>query len=165
MASVPYWGLTLLLMGLFGKGDAVKCFVCSTQVNETACKYPESYNLPVRKCDLTALEKTREFARGIDERYNKIFEVDVPTIDKNIDLDCLKVVTQVGNKIYTFRGCQLAEQSSLDICQKMQKADTDYMKKVYCSRCGKDRCNSAPTTHKYHIPVVVVLPVLFKGLL
>ncbi|KAF7265828.1 uncharacterized protein LOC143206930 [Rhynchophorus ferrugineus] len=132
----------ILLVLFFKSGECVKCYVCSTKDNETMCRNPEWHNLELYECGHQALENTRHIAKRIDPSYDKIFEVDTSAMSKHLDLDCLKVVTKVGNKEYIFRGCQLAEQKSLDICVKMKKADTNYLKKTHCSRCSTDGCNS-----------------------
>ncbi|XP_030754288.1 uncharacterized protein LOC115881068 [Sitophilus oryzae] len=141
----------LLFMFIKSGESTVKCYLCSTKDNETMCKNPETYNLPLRKCDSDALDNTKHFAHRIDPSYEKIFEVDSSDISKNLDLDCLKVVTKTGNKEHIIRGCQLAEQSSLDICARMKKADNSFLKKVHCSRCNKDGCNTASARYKTNL--------------
>ncbi|XP_066139543.1 uncharacterized protein [Euwallacea fornicatus] len=142
MSWMEACGIFLLLVLFCGKGEAEsRCYLCSTKQNETECLYPEFYNMPLVYCDQKALDRTRDLARAIDPTYDKIFEIDTNAMARHIDLDCLKVVTKLGNKKYTFRGCQLAEQTNLDICHKIKRADTEFLKKQYCSRCSNDRCN------------------------
>ncbi|XP_019770152.2 uncharacterized protein LOC109544430 isoform X1 [Dendroctonus ponderosae] len=146
MSWISFWGCFLLIItcNASGPGETrVRCYLCSTKDNEMACLYPESYNASLIQCDQSALDKTREIAKRIDASYDKIFEVDTHAMARHIELDCLKVVTKVGNKKFTFRGCQLAEQANLDICYKLKTKDTEFLKKEHCSRCNTDRCNSA----------------------
>ncbi|CAG9763202.1 unnamed protein product [Ceutorhynchus assimilis] len=155
--------LVLMVMMVIGwkPGETrdVRCYLCSTRDNETACRYPESYDMPLAKCDRTALEKTQELAKKIDPSYDKIFEVDTEAMARHIDLDCLKVVTRLGNKKYIIRGCQLAEQISLDICHKMKRADTNFLKKEHCSRCSSDRCNPASNLYVDQLLLILFLCV------
>lgn len=93
----------LYIFFYFVSGEAaVRCYICSTKDNETACLYPESYDLPLIQCDQAALEKTRELAKKIDPSYDKIFEVDTNAMARHIDLDCLKVVTKRKNLLHNY---------------------------------------------------------------
>ncbi|XP_060522990.1 uncharacterized protein LOC132699983 [Cylas formicarius] len=81
---------------------------------------------------------------------------------KNLDLNCLKVVTKVGEKQYIIRGCQLAQQSNIDICHKIREANIDnQLSVVHCSRCAVDKCNLAPQIQTFPIYLTPLLIIRF----
>ncbi|KAL1497285.1 hypothetical protein ABEB36_008276 [Hypothenemus hampei] len=116
--------------------------------------------MPLVHCDQTALARTKDLATAIDDSYRKIFEVDTTAMSRHIDLDCLKVAVKLGNRVHTFRGCQLAEQTSLDICNKIQIIDTEFLKRQHCSRCSADRCNSSNKNVVFFFTNVVLFVVV-----
>lgn len=66
----------------------------------------------------------------------------------------------VGNRDFTLRGCQLAEQDSLDICYNIKKADEEFLKVQHCSRCGSNRCNTSANLSGNHYTLLTILPFL-----
>jgi len=85
---------------ILGQAKTVKCYLCSTKVNETGCLYPESYGMPLVHCDESALHQTTRMANEIRPvTYNKVFAVDTADLSRHLALDCLKVVTKGNFKI------------------------------------------------------------------
>ncbi|KAJ8933822.1 hypothetical protein NQ314_013743 [Rhamnusium bicolor] len=66
-----------------------------------------------------------------------------------------------GNKNYILRGCQLAEQRNLDICNKLDE-NRGVVEKKYCHKCNTDGCNSSPTTFNLNIVLVFVCFITSK---
>lgn len=77
---------------LFVGECSVRCYSCSSK-HEEACLKPSIHELSLVKCDTEALDRTKKYARTLDSRYDKLFEVDILE-SNNIELACLKVVTR-----------------------------------------------------------------------
>ncbi|KAG5872129.1 hypothetical protein JTB14_013066 [Gonioctena quinquepunctata] len=126
------------------RADCVKCYSCFSTTSHDDCSIPDKSQISLLKCDMSALEQTRNSARHIDPSYDKLFEVDsIETEAGRMGLSCLKMVTKVGNKNYVLRGCQLAEQGNLDICKKVRETSNEIVKTVHCSKCSTEGCNSS----------------------
>nr|CAH7726645.1 unnamed protein product [Callosobruchus chinensis] len=144
----------VIVVGILGQrvSSTVKCYTCSSKETE-ACERPDK-SIPIETCNMQTLESTRIWASKIDPRYNNIFEVD-RTDAGRIDLMCLKVIARDGNKHYTIRGCQLAEQSHLDICKKLTEKNDELgamVKTEVCTKCFTDACNYSNSL-KFSVPL------------
>ncbi|XP_057660214.1 uncharacterized protein LOC130896261 [Diorhabda carinulata] len=138
---------------------SVKCYSCLAEYNYEDCAKPKLDQISLVKCDMTALKQTRDYARHIDQSYHKLFEVDsIESEPGRIGMACLKMMTKVGNKDYFLRGCQLAEQGNLDICNKIQEHNSGFVKTVYCSKCSSEGCNSST---RYGTNLISVLYSVF----
>nr|XP_023024402.1 uncharacterized protein LOC111512499 isoform X1 [Leptinotarsa decemlineata] len=136
------------------KAHSIRCYSCFSKDIHDDCAVPDKSQISLVKCDMTTLERTKEFAKGIDPSYNKLFEVDnIETEAGRIGLACLKMVTKVGNKSFFLRGCQLAEQGNLDICRKVHETSNENVKNLHCSKCTTEGCNSSTkyTTNPFSV--------------
>uniref|UniRef100_A0A6P7GEB0 Uncharacterized protein LOC114336302 n=1 Tax=Diabrotica virgifera virgifera TaxID=50390 RepID=A0A6P7GEB0_DIAVI len=139
-----YGGAIILVVLEVSSVYGVKCYSCLASHNYEDCAKPDINQISLVKCDMAALKQTRNYAIGIDPSYNKLFEVDsIETEPGRIGMACLKMITKVGNKDYFLRGCQLAEQGNLDICNKVKEHNNGILRTIYCSKCSSEGCNSS----------------------
>ncbi|CAH1110071.1 unnamed protein product [Psylliodes chrysocephalus] len=139
-----YGSVMVLFMVGVNTVYSVKCYSCLANHNYEDCAKPDLSQISLVKCDMTALQQTREFAQHIDHSYHKLFEVDsIDAEPGRIGMACLKMITRVGGKDYFLRGCQLAEQGNLDICNKVKEKNNGLVQTVSCVKCTSEGCNSS----------------------
>ncbi|XP_018561822.1 uncharacterized protein LOC108903954 [Anoplophora glabripennis] len=145
----------------YDTGYAVKCYSCSSK-NLEACIKPDDNEYTPVHCDITRLEEMKNNSKYIHKEYEKIFDVDTQHL-VGVDLVCLKVVVQEGNKKYVLRGCQLGLHSNLDICKKVAETSTGMYKMIHCSKCNKDGCNSSLKSFQFNAALTLICLVFYQA--
>lgn len=139
----------LALVLVVRSDQSLKCYMCTSLMNEGCETDPKAHNLEPVECTLGQMV---DWQRNVQQHnvlnaISGIFEVDnlqhyQATAPR--DMACAKMVLKVAGKDVTVRSCQTAKTENIDPCKSIRsKFSNDFLNLEHCDLCMHDACNSS----------------------